>query len=116
MLVFIPSRLDLFVIASSKILQNASSKNDENEAFTPSKERFHAYLSGSYVFRGLFCSYNVFSELAARKKHFNATQIRTPESSALGIYETYQLRFLEKSIVVLMIFRKSIEGRRMSKF
>ena len=61
-------------------LRNASSKNDGNEAFAPSKERFHSYLSGSYVFRGLFCSYNVFAELAARKKHFNATQIRTPAS------------------------------------
>ena len=43
---------------------NASSENGEYEAFAPTKEHFHAYLSGSFVFRGLFCSYNVFSELA----------------------------------------------------
>ena len=37
-------------------LRNASLENDEKKVFAPSKERFHAYLSGSYVFRGLFCS------------------------------------------------------------
>ena len=63
------------------ILQNASSKNMENEGFESSKQRIYVHLSGSYVFQGLFYGLEVFSELALRKKHHSANRIRTPGHS-----------------------------------